>query len=58
MNRNGTKEESKNHGAGKKMPFFKMKQLFLKINSGKYHRLLNGVEQRILLLIINHLSKT
>jgi len=58
MNRNGAKEESENHRAGKKMPFFKTKQLFLKNNSGKYHRLLNGVEQRILLLIINHLSKT
>ena len=40
------------------MPFFKMKQLFFKNNSGKYHRLLNWVEQRILLLNIKHLSKT
>ncbi|MBV5318293.1 MAG: hypothetical protein JZU50_10855 [Desulfobulbaceae bacterium] len=46
------------HRAGKKIPFFKMKQLSFKNNSGKYHRLLKmGWGKKCFLLIINHLSK-
>jgi hypothetical protein len=45
LERMSARDGDKKHCAGKKIPFFTMKQLFFKSNSGKHHRLLNWGEK-------------